>query len=758
MSTPAIEPTVSNGHARVRPPAVYLLERGFPEWAILQAGWRIEPLGPERLRRYGLADYPEAAEAEVWVIPYLHRNGHVWFERIRFIRTGDVERFGGGKYRQPAGRGLALYDPYLVLGDETFEPRDCVLLIEGEANAVAAHTLVPDLPVIGLPGQKALTEKMAEALAHTPVIYLWIDRHDPGAEQNAQRIAERLREAGVDEVRQLPAPPGRRDANDLLREDLEHSRQFVRDMLDAAQPIEASEASGEQEWSFMPRPVPPPFPVDALPESIAAYVTALATQTQTAPDLAALAVLGVLSSVALPARVDCVNYEQETLGLYILAVSPSGDRKSTVLKNVAAPLYRLEKQSREEAKTRKREHEAEREMLQARKQALIRKASKLEDHDEAWAATQKELQDASERLAAAEEFVNPRMLSDDATPEALAELMSKHERGIAVISAESAIVDNLLGHYSDKGKANLHVVCKAYEAEGTSTDRRGSTELVIPRPLLAITLFAQPHVLENILGHGTAREQGLVARFILVDASAASYVGHRQIDPPPPKVPRHLHEAWEQTVTKVKTAIATAKPAKPANEGSAGGFAGFAVQEEQRLLTLTLSPSSKKLLTGVELANEPRQRDGGDLELFRDWIGRHHGRIARIATDLHLAEHNPAEPIAAVTMQRAIRIGDYILAHGLLALSTPDPLLRRTLKWLAEQLADGVYRVSQRDILNGPLGKNGKADMAAKLAGQAVECGALRPVATVDESPNPKGGRPPGPRYEINPRLREAVG
>lgn len=721
----------------------YLLARGFSERAIGEAGWRVEKLGA-RHKRYGLPE--AAAEIEAWVIPYRHRNGNVWFERIRLMPDAEA-RFGGGKYRQPAGRDLALYDPYLHLGEDTFEPIDALLLIEGEANTVAARQLLPDLPVIGLPGQQALTAKLAGQLGAIPVVYLWIDRHDRGAEQNAQRIAERLAEAGVDEVRLLPPAAGM-DANDALRElGAEKAREAVQKLLEGAQPI----AERGEEWPLMPRPVPPPFPLDALPTEVARFVKALSVQTQTAPDLAALAAIGVLSSVALSARVDCVNYEQETLGLYMLAVSPSGDRKSTVLRKVAAPLYRIEREAREEAKERKREHETKREMLAARKQVLIRKASKLED-EEAWAATQKELEEVAEELSAAEEFVSPRLISDDATPEALAELLSRHERGIAVISAESAIVDNLLGHYSDKGKANLHVVCKAYEAEGTSTDRRGSAELVIPRPLLGITLFAQPFVLGNVLGHGTSREQGLVARFILVDASGASYVGHRQIDPPPDKVPAPLHEVWEGIVKKVKAAVGTEKPAKPSDPESGVSFAGFAVEEGQRFLTLSLSPTSKKLLTGVELDVEPRQAEGGDLEFFRDWIGRHHGRIARIAGLLHLAEHDAEAPIGSDTMSRAIRIGEYLLAHGLLALSAPDQSLRRTLKWLAHFDGD---EVSHRDIHNGPLGKNGKAERAAELAGKAVEMGALRLVPPSGEAPSAKGGRPRGPRYQINPQLRE---
>lgn len=739
------ESATGNGRAPIPPAPTYLLERGFPESAITEVGWRVEPVDHAAARRYGLP--ANAVGAVVWVIPYRHRNGNIAFERIRLISSNDLERFGGGKYRQPKGHQLALYDPYLILGDETFEPRDWLLLIEGEANTGAARELDGELPVVGLPGQSALTARMAEQLAHIPCGYLWIDRHDPHAAANAQRIAERLTAAGVDEVRQLPPTPGRMDANDMLREGREQAREWLRDMIAAAAAI--TPADDADDWPLIPRPVPPPFPLEALGETLSAFVTALATQTQTAPDLAALGVLGVLAAVAMGAKVDCGNWEAETLGLYTLAVSPSGDRKSTVLKRVAAPLYRIEHQAREDAKARRASHESRLEVMQARKRALVAKLGKLQAEDEITAA-ERDLEHVTGKLAEASEFVEPRLLSDDATPEGLAELLSKHDSGIAVISAESAVIDNLLGHYSDQGKANLHVVCKAFNGEYASVDRRGRPPLILPRPLLSISLFAQPFVLENVLGHDTARGQGLIGRFILVDASASSYVGHRQIDPPPAKVPGHLIEAWDQIVRTVRTHISATEPTKPTDPESQGGFVGSVAVGEQELLTLSLSPSSKKLLTELELALEPRQADGADLATYRDWVSRHHGRIARIAGLLHLVERSPHEPIAVDTMRRALAIGEYVLAHGLLALSAPDDLLRRALAWLSRR-EDNL--VSQRDIHHGFLGGHGKVSRAQELIEKLLAQHALRPQVG-EKIPGPKGGRPKGPRYEINPHRR----
>jgi len=226
---------IGNGHlpSEVATAAeAYLVARGFEPDVIERVGWRIEPIGT-RCRRYGLP--PGAAEVLVWVIPYRHPNGHVTFERIRFISQRDLDTYGGGKYRGPAGRSLALYDPLGALADGA-GPLDSLLVIEGEANTVAAFVACPELPVVGLPGQN-LTVEMAADLGHVPVVFLWIDRHDQAAEANATRIAERLTSAGVEEVRLLPAAAGL-DANDALRElGAERAGSTLREMLDQATPI-----------------------------------------------------------------------------------------------------------------------------------------------------------------------------------------------------------------------------------------------------------------------------------------------------------------------------------------------------------------------------------------------------------------------------------------------------------------------------------------------------------------------------------------
>lgn len=218
--------------------AEYLTGRGFAPEMIERVGWRVAPLG-RRARRYGLP--ADAADVLAWSIPYPARDDRSAFERVRLIEPADLDRFGGGKYRQPAGVGLDLYDPFGWLGRE---PYDALLLIEGEANAVAVAEMAPELPVVGLPGRGALSTALAERIGPLPLVYVWIDPDEAHYEEQLSQIAERLTAVGVDEVRKLPPmpqdPDSRQvmDAADVLRiAGPEEGGGWLTDALDAAAPV-----------------------------------------------------------------------------------------------------------------------------------------------------------------------------------------------------------------------------------------------------------------------------------------------------------------------------------------------------------------------------------------------------------------------------------------------------------------------------------------------------------------------------------------
>jgi hypothetical protein len=144
---------------------------------------------------------------------------------------------------------------------------------------------------------------------------------------------------------------------------------------------------------------------------------------------------------------------------------------------------------------------------------------------------------------------------------------------------------------------------------------------------------------------------------------------------------------------------------------------------------------------------ETQLRPGGRLERVADWINKAAGHTARIAGLLHLLTRRPVtEAIASATMLDAIEIGEYFVAHALVAFRAMgrDPAFEgavRILRWFRER---GLTDVSQRDIyLAHDTTYSTLAELRPAL-GLLMEKGYLRQTKILT------GGRP-SIRYQLNP-------
>jgi Protein of unknown function (DUF3987) len=617
---------------------------------------------------------------------------------------------------------------------ESLDGTSAVWLTEGEPDGVSLALL--GLQASAVPGAASWRSEWAARFAGRDVI-VCTDCDENGRALAAQAADDLIPVARS--VRIIDLDSERTDAydvGDLVREAAEHGPDgLVSLKVILEQTAESAERLG-LDWPAVGSRTLPAFPVDALPRPVAVWVQAMAEHTQTPVDLPALAALGVLSGAALGgAVVDCGAWEEE-LGLYLLPAMPSGDRKSTVLRAATQPLRELERERADVAAPRIRELRSRGEVLAIRARNLTKAAARENVEIAERVEAERDLADVGAELDAIGEPAIPRLLADDATPEALGGLLSKHG-SIAVLAAESALIDNLAGRYSE-GRANLHLVCAAYSGEPTTIDRKGHDPERLDRPLLAIALVVQPHVLEALVAHETARAQGLVARFAY--ALPETRLGRRQIDAP--RVPREATEAWAMIVRRVaRNADKTDKTVEQG--GSVGSVGTF------QPVKIALAPIAHRLLSELQEQIEPRLAPTRDLYGIADWAGRHHGRVARIAGLLHLCEHALSEPIGEPTMRAALQIGDYLLEHGIAVLTGPDEKVRRALRWLERQDADTV---TVRDLQRGPLGGRGTAEQAEVLATSLDALGALRALPRAAGRP----GRPASPAYSINPHLRRA--
>jgi hypothetical protein len=482
----------------------------------------------------------------------------------------------------------------------------------------------------------------------------------------------------------------------------------------------------------------PTFPVDALPGWLGDYVAAVATATQTPPDLAGMLALAVLATVAAGAvEVQPRPGWREPLCLFIAVGMDAGTRKSSVFTALTQPVADFEHQQATAALP------AITETATLRRIADQAAATAEAAAGKAPASQQEEAK--AEAIARAAEAANlvvppmPRWLVDDATPEALAGLLATYGR-IALLSPEGDVFDQMAGRYNQAAGPNLGVYLKGHAGDLLKVDRRGRPPEYIQRPCLTIGLTVQPEVLRALASRPGFGGRGLLARFLY--SLPASLVGHRQ--PGPPHVPEPVADRY----TLEFQALAASLAAPAGDDGPA---------------VLALDPQAGELLLAFESDLEPRlAADSGDLAHLAGWAAKLAGATCRLAALLHLASHlrdGWARPIDTDIFTAAIRLANYLIEHAqaVFDLMGADPRTDDA-RWLLDWIArTNQVQFSRRDAHRAaPRGRFPKATDLEPALSLLQEHGYLRRIDP-EPSRDPHGrGRPPSPRFVVNPLPRAA--
>jgi replicative DNA helicase len=225
----------------------------------------------------------------------------------------------------------------------------------------------------------------------------------------------------------------------------------------------------------------------------------------------------------------------------------------------------------------------------------------------------------------------------------------------------------------------------------------------------------------------------LLARFLY--SLPASLVGRRQSGAP--SVPPAVADGYALELQ----ALAVSLSAPAADEGPA---------------VLTLDQEASELLLRFERDLEPRLAAGsGDLAQLAGWAAKLAGATCRLAALLHLAKHlrdGWARPIGPDTFAAAVQLAGYLVEHAraVFDLMGADPRVEDA-RWLLDWISrSGRSQFTRRDAhLAAPRGRFPKATNLDPALALLEEHGYLR---RVDADPSgPKGGRPPSPRFLVNP-------
>lgn len=474
------------------------------------------------------------------------------------------------------------------------------------------------------------------------------------------------------------------------------------------------------------KPAVPAFPVSALPPVIADFATALAEDTQTPVDMSAAVALGTLAAcVSGRATIKPKPSWTEPLGLYVVVAMDPGNMKSTVFRLTTAPLREVEHELVEAARPAITQAEADKELKEGTLARLKKSATGSTDpmvYDEYLQAAQE----------AAEATVPPlpRIIAEDATPEAIASLAAAQGGRLTIASAEGGIFDIFAGRYSS-GIPNLDVLLKGHAGDAVTVDRKGRESEHIDSLTLTFILTVQPSVLRQIGQTPVEKSRGELERFLYVVPE--SFVGHRSIDPDP--IPERVSAAFNDRVQALARRFA----------------------DQDNTVELTLTPEAVAQFREVRAKNEKRlQRDGvlGSIRV-KGWGSKLSGAVARIAGILHLADGRPGTEVSADLIEAADQIGDYFTVHALAAFDLMDS---RGSNALAEELLTTIKRhrlteFSSRDLFTvASRSRFPKMDAMVEPIDTLVEHGWIT-EKNVTERTGP--GRRPSPRYLVHPRIFE---
>ena len=505
--------------------------------------------------------------------------------------------------------------------------------------------------------------------------------------------------------------------DDRVKETLEKER-----LAEAQKDFERIDSNWEEPIPFG-RYELPPFPTDALPPDIGAYVEAVAESTQTPVDMAGTAALS-MASVCTQGKYEIQGKADwiEPPNTFADIIAMPYERKSAVLHFIVRPGDNYEKQYNLQIAGRIEASKMRLRILERRQKAIEERVAKGN-------AEPGELEQIAQEIAEFEVEKPLHLYVDDITTEKLVSVMASNHGRAALISSEGGIFDTLAGIYTKN--VNIDVMLKGYSGDTIRVDRIGRESVNIMNPSLTVLLMTQPKVVSDVLGNKTFRGRGLTARFLY--CLPKSWVGERKFQSRP--VPDEVYQRYEQKIVNM-------------------------LEEEypERPNIITLSPEASKLLTDFAEELEPKMK--AEYAEIADWAGKLVGNTLRIAGLLcragvyrapeFLYENEPLV-VGGETMANAIKLGRYFLSHALAVFDViPEAAMHRDADRILKMIRDRKLTDFNRRT-------------AMRFCQTFKTVAEIQPVldfledygyiAAVAGPPTYGKGRPPMPRYKVNPRV-----
>jgi len=617
-----------------------------------------------------------------------------------------------------------------VFGKVAGAPR--IVVCEGWATGASIH-MATGLPVVCCFSAGALpsiSERIRANLPDTQIVFGADDDYATETNPGLTKATQAARAVGG--LLAIPdfGPNRQHSATDF--NDMAHlfGSEAVKRAIEAAQPPEvvttltnaddgSTAPSCAADWPE-PQPLtakvePEPYPIDALPAPIRAAVEEVAGFVKAPIPMVASSALAALS-LAAQAHADVKRAERLVgpVGLFLLTIADSGERKSTCDGFFARAIREYEEAQAQEAKPALKSYRAAIEAWEAKRGGI---KDKIRQH----VKSSKPTADMESALCNLEHDKPeppriPRLLYADATPEALAYGLAQQWPAGGVVSAEAGIVFGSHGMGKDSVMRNLGLLNQLWDGTALTVDRRSTESFTVHGARLTVALQVQEPTLREFFSRSgaLARGTGFLARFLV--AWPESTQGQRPFTEAPANWPALA--GFNRRIAAILS--------QPAPLADGGGLAPPA---------LPLTPEAKAAWIAYHDAIESELASGGELYDVRDVASKSADNAARLAALFQLFD-GAGGAIGAEAFDGASRIAAWHLHEarrffGELALPEELADAARLDSWLISHCKrEQTCSVKKNHVRqHGPIRDGSRLDVALR------ELSALDRVRLAGERP-----------------------
>lgn len=433
----------------------------------------------------------------------------------------------------------------------------------------------------------------------------------------------------------------------------------------------------------------PTWPTGVLPAWMDDQIANVAASVQCSVDLPAMFGLGAIAVAALGhVDVEARPGRREPTALYLAAIAGVSEGKSPAHEIMLGPVTEHEDMLIEAANSDAAMDETERQALEDQIKTLDARINRGDETDipAAKLAAAQARAELKNRPAPA----SGRRITGDATPERLATLMATTNEAMSIVSDEAGVLN--IDRYGDKRRgSNIDLYLNGWNGGRVIVDRQNGQSVRLKRPLINFVVGAQPEAWDRIMADQELRDRGIGARFMACRPPIMADTRDDDLD----------RDVWDHHVDDTYRA----RMGELCRRLGAWGNPA----------TVRLSPEARLAWTAWARGVTARTRPGGDLDHEIGWVSKLKSSTLRVAALLHLADDGAHDaPVTADTIARAVRLGDYWVAHRLYDATVQAKGARRLLGALI-RLQEAVVaqnpRATRPFVARRELGRKGPRDL-----------------------------------------------